>query len=98
MDENSIVYHSHNIRHPLHLITATLFTIFCETSQFADVTSIYTASKFIPEIEHRLNSDLVEVSSWLRKQKLHLNAIKYCVVLSALSQSLRLCVTLDGIQ
>ena len=77
-----------------------LAAIFFETSQFADVTSIYTASKFIPEIEHRLNSDLVEVSSWLRKQKLHLNAIKCCVVLfgsrPALSQLLRLCVTLDG--
>ena len=77
-----------------------LLAIFCETSQFADVTSIYTASKFIPEIEHRLNSDLVEVSSWLRKQKLHLNAIKCCVVLfgsrPALSRSPRLCVTLDG--
>ena len=45
----------------------------CETSQFADDTSIYTASKFIPEIEHRLKSDLVEVSSWLRKQKLEVS-------------------------
>ena len=72
----------------------------CETSQFANDTSIYTASKFIPEFEHRLNSDLVEVSSWLRKQKLHLNAIKCCVVLfgsrPALSQSPRLRITLDG--
>ena len=73
---------------------------FCETSQFADDTSIYTASTFIPEIEHRLNSDLVEVSSWLRKQRLHLNAIKCYVVLfgsrPALSQSPGLRVTLDG--
>ena len=72
----------------------------CETSQFADNTSICTASKFIPEIEHQLISDLEEVSSWLRKQKLHLNAIKGCVVLfgsrPALSQSPRLHVTLDG--
>ena len=71
-----------------------------ETSQFAANTSICTASKFIPEIEHQLISDLEEVSSWLRKQKLHLNAIKCCVVLfgsrPALSQSPRLHVTLDG--
>ena len=71
-----------------------------ETSQFAANTSICTASKFISEIEHQLISDLEEVSSWLRKQKLHLNAIKCCVVLfgsrPALSQSPRLRITLDG--
>ena len=84
----------------------------CTTSQIRAIDDgCYVGAVFLDlrnTVDHEIllrlsidsTSDLVQVSSWLRKQKIHLNAIKCCVVLfgsrPALSQSPRLCVTLDG--
>ena len=45
-----------------------------DISQFADDT-VHVASRSILEIQHQLNTDLIQTARWLKSKKLHVNGI-----------------------
>ena len=51
-----------------------------DISQFADDT-VHVASRSILEIQHQLNTDLIQTARWLKSKKLHVNAIATQVIL-----------------
>jgi hypothetical protein len=62
---------------------------FCNITLYADDTVLYIASKSISEIESKLNSDLRRVCSWMRENRLTLNAKKSKFML--IGSNARLC-------
>ena len=72
----------------------------CDVSQFANDTALHAASRSTLEIEHRLNTDLIQTARWLKSKKLHVNAIKTQVILfgsrHALSKNPVLNISLQG--